>query len=231
MPSDFTNSPKFLKGALVAYDAQTPGTQPRVIAFQYNPEQMKRTLEKKAVEAKGGGGGGGQASKEDVLRAAGPPSESIQLSIVLDAADQLAEPEQNQVVAENGLYPILSTLEMLLYPPTSLVRDIEAQAGQGQAQISPADLPLVLLVWGKTRVVPVLLSNFSIAEESFDVNLNPIRVKIDLSMKVLTYLELKKDTIGYDAYLAYQRNKEQQAGQFQSDARRAEAVRQLLPNA
>ena len=228
MPSDFTNSPRFLKGALVAYDSQTPGSQPRVIAFQYNPEQMKRTLEKKAVESKGGSS---QASKEDVLRAGGPPSESIQLTVVLDASDQLAEPDRNKVVAENGLYPILSTLEMLLYPPTSLVHDIEAQAGKGQAQISPADLPLVLLVWGKTRVVPVLLSSFSISEESFDVNLNPIRAKVDLSMKVLTYLELKKDTIGYDSYLSYQRNKEQQAGRFQSDSRPAESIRQLLPNA
>lgn len=228
MPSDFINSPKFLKGALVAYDSQTPGTQPRVIAFQYNPEQMKRTLEKKAVESKGGSS---QASKEDVLRAAGPPSESIQLSVVLDAADQLSEPDRNRAIVENGLYPILSTLEMLLYPPTSQVHEIEAQAGQGQAQISPADLPLVLLVWGKTRVVPVLLSSFSISEESFDVNLNPIRAKVDLSMKVLTYLELKKDTIGYETYLSYQRNKEQQAGRFQSDSRQSESVRQLLPNA
>jgi len=231
MPSDFTNSPRFLKGALVAYDSQTPGTQPRVIAFQYNPEQMKRTLEKKAVESKGGGGGGSQASKEDVLRAAGPPSESIQLTVVLDAADQLSEPDRNQAVVENGLYPILSTLEMLLYPPTSLVHDIEAQAGKGQAQISPADLPLILLVWGKTRVVPVLLSSFSISEEAFDVNLNPIRAKVDLSLKVLTYLELKKDTIGYDSYLSYQRNKEQQAGKYQADRRQAESIRQLLPNA
>ena len=227
MPSDATNSPKFLKGALVAYDSQTPGSQPRVIAFQYNPEAMKRTLDKKAVESKGGSS---QASKEDVLRAAGPPAESIQISVVLDAADQLSEPDGNRVTVENGLYPILSTLELLLYPPTSLVKEIEAQAGQGQAQISPADLPLVLLVWGKTRVVPVLLSNFSISEESFDVNLNPIRAKVDLSMKVLTYLELKKDTIGYDSYLSYQRNKERQAGRFQGDSRQSASIRQLLPN-
>jgi hypothetical protein len=202
-------------------------TQPRVIAFQYNPEQMKRTLEKKAVESKGGGS---QPSKEDVLRAAGPPAESIQLTVVLDAADQLSEPNRNQVVVEHGLYPILSPLEMLLYPPTSQVHNIEAQAGQGQAQISPADLPLVLLVWGKTRVVPVLLSSFSVSEESFDVNLNPLRAKVDLSMKVLTYLELKKDTIGYDSYLSYQRNKEQQAARFRSDTNVEGSIQQLLPN-
>jgi hypothetical protein len=228
MPADFTNSPKFLKGALVAYDSQTRGSQPRVIAFQYNPEQMKRTLEKKAVESKGGAS---QPSKEDVLRAAGPPAESIQLSIVLDAADQLSEPDRNQAVVEHGLYPVLSTLEMLLYPPTSLVREMEAQAGQGQAQISPADLPLVLLVWGKSRVVPVLLSGFTISEESFDTSLNPIRAKVDLSLKVLTYLELKKDTIGYDSFLSYQRAKEQHSSRFQSPSGAAASIQQLLPNA
>lgn len=227
MPSDSVNSPKFLKGALVAYDTQTAGAPPRVIAFQYNPEQMKRTLEKKAVESKGGGS---QPSKEDVLRAAGPPAESIQLTIVLDAADQLSEPTRNPAVVKHGLYPILSALELLLYPPTAQVRSIEAQAGRGQAQISPADLPLVLLVWGKTRVVPVLLGTFSVSEEAFDTNLNPIRAKVDLSMKVLTYLELKKDTVGYDSYLSYQRNKEQQAARFQPDPNAAGAVQQLLPN-
>ena len=204
MPSEPTNRPRFLKGALVVYESQSPGPPPKVIVFQYNPEQMKRSLEKRAVESKGGGGSA--PSKEDLLRAAGPPAESINLQIALDAADQLAEADRSAV--ENGLFPVLSVLEMLLYPPTSRVQQIEAAAGQGEVQVSPADLPLVLLVWGQSRVVPVMLTSFAISEESFDVKLNPIRVKVDLAMKVLTYLELKKDTVGYDAYLSYQRRKE-----------------------
>src|SRR5215208_1878652 len=42
MPSDFPRSPKLLKGALVVYESQTPGPPPKVIVFQYNPEQLSR---------------------------------------------------------------------------------------------------------------------------------------------------------------------------------------------
>jgi hypothetical protein len=221
MASSFSNSPRFLKGALVVYESQQPGPPPRVIVFQYNPETMKRSLEKRAVEAKGGSS---QPSKEDLLRAAGPPAESITLQISLDAADQLAAPEQHQNAVDSGLYPVLSVMEMLLYPSTAKVQQIDAAAGQGEVQVSPADLPLVLLVWGKSRVVPVMLTSFAVNEEIFDVNLNPIRAKVDLSMKVLTYLELKKDTVGYDAYLSYQRRKEQHAESYQAGAAEASVL-------
>jgi hypothetical protein len=215
MPSEPSTRPRFLKGALVVYESQAPGSTPRVVVFQYNPEQMKRSLEKRAVESKGGSSG---PSKEDLLRAAGPPTESINLQIVLDAADQLADPDANRNAVESGLFPILSVLEMLLYPSTSRVQQIDAAAGQGEVQIAPAEVPLVLLVWGESRVVPVLLSSFSISEEGFDVNLNPTRAKLDLTMKVLTYLELKKNTIGFDAYLSYQRRKEQHAQAYRAGA-------------
>lgn len=228
MPSEFTNRPNFLKGALVVYESQQPGSTPRVIPFQYNPESVKRKLEKRAVENKGGGGGS-TPNKDDLLRAAGPPNESFDLSILLDASDQLNEPDSNRTTVENGLYPILSTLEMLLYPSTARVQENDALAGQGEVQISPADLPLVLLVWGKSRVVPVMLTSFTISEEGFDVNLNPIRVKVDLSLKALTYLELKKSTIGYDAYLSYQRQKEQHAQAYQAGGEQDTAIRRLLP--
>ena len=227
MPSDFSNRPKLLKGALVVYESQQLGTTPKVLVFQYNPDSVKRTIEKRAVEQKGGG----QPSKEDLLRASGPPAESIQLGVTLNAIDQLAEPNENRTTVENGLYPILSVLEMLLYPPTAMVQQIDAQAGAGEVQVSPAELPLVLLVWGKSRAVPVMLNNFSITEEEFDVNLNPIRAKVDLTMKVLTYLELKKDTVGYDSYISYQRQKEQHAQRYQANAGQETSVRQLLPNA
>ncbi len=224
MPSESPNTPRLLKGSLVVYESQTPGPPPKVIVFQYNPEQVRRTLEKRALESKGATA---QPSKEDLLRAAGPPAESIQLQIALDAADQLENPKQNRTTVDHGLYPVLSVLEMLLYPSTAMVHDIEGQAGRGQVQLSPADLPLVLLVWGKSRVVPVALTNFSITEEEFDVKLNPIRARIDLSMKVLTYLELKKDTVGYDSYLSYQRTKEQHAKRYQASA--AETQVRKLP--
>ena len=44
MPSEFPRSPKLLKGALVVFSSQKPGPPPMVIAFQYNPEQLSRSL-------------------------------------------------------------------------------------------------------------------------------------------------------------------------------------------
>jgi len=225
MPSDSPHSPKLLKGALVVYASHAPGPPPQVIVFQYNPDQLKRKLEKRAPEQKRGNVG---ASKEDVLRAQGPPEETIELAVELDAADQLAEPGKNQSTVENGLLPALATLEMLLYPSTARVLENQALAGGGKVQISPADLPLTLLVWGKSRVVPVLLTSFSITEEAFDQALNPIRAKVDLGVKVLTYMELKPNSLGYQAYLSFQRQKETLAQQYQPGDTES-AVRGLLP--
>ena len=93
----------------MVYASHAPGPPPQVIVFQYNPDQLKRKLEKRAPEQKRGNVG---ASKEDVLRAQGPPEETIELAVELDAAEQLAESQQNQTVAVWGLHSALATLEM-----------------------------------------------------------------------------------------------------------------------
>lgn len=211
MASDFPRSPKLLKGGLVVYASQDPGPPPQVIIFQYNPEQMSRSLALRAAPREPSNVG---AAREDVLRVLGPPVETINLSIELDAADQLAEPAQNQATVQNGLHPVVATLEMLLYPTTEKAQKMQDLAQAGQVQVCPADVPLVLLVWGKSRVVPILLTSFSITEQAFDPNLNPIQAKVDLGMRVLTYMELQQGTQGYMAFLAYQRQKELLANQY-----------------
>lgn len=217
-------SPRFCKGALVVYDSQAPGPPPQLIVFQYNPEQVKRKLENRAAKSKPGAN-----AKEDVLRVEGPPKESITLSIVLNAADQLAEPQQNQTVVDWGLHPALATLEMLLYPSTFRVLQNEALSQGGAAQIKPADLPLTLLVWGKSRVVPVKVDSFSITEEAFDQALNPIQAKVELGLTVLSYMELDKKSQGRDIYLSYQKQKETLA-QLHQSAGDESGVRNLIPN-
>jgi hypothetical protein len=88
MPSDFPLSPKLLKGALVVYESQTSGLPTKVIAFQYNPEQLSRSLATRGALSEPGNVGG---AREDVLRVLGPPVETVNLSVELDAADQLTE--------------------------------------------------------------------------------------------------------------------------------------------
>jgi hypothetical protein len=218
-------SPRLLKGALAVYPSQTPGTQPKIIVFQYNPDNLKRTLAIRAQPPDKGNAGG---AREEVLRVLGPPVETVTMSLELDAVDQLEHPDSNRTTVEHGLHPAIATLELLLYPSTSTTQAQQQQAQQGQVQVTPADLALTLMVWSSARVVPVLITSFSVTEEAFDVNLNPIRAKVDLGFKVLTHMELKADSLGYQAYLSYQRQKEtlSQQNQPQGDDTR---IRGMLP--
>ena len=228
MPAASLLRPNLQKGALAVYPTHTPGSQPSsVIVFQFNPEMVKRTLAHRAAPAPAAGASG--AAKEDVLRVAGPPLETINLTVDMHAADQLAEPEQNAAVAEHGLHPSLATLELLMYPPTLNALAIEEKAAAGQVQVSPADLPLVLLVWGKSRVVPVKLTSFAVSEEAFDTRLNPIAAKVELGMQVLTYMEFSDSSIGRDAFLAYQKSKESLALRSRPGSNLT-GIRNLIPH-
>lgn len=219
--------PNLQKGALAVYPTHTPGSQPtRLILFQFNPEAMKRTLAHRAAPAPNQGNSG--AAKEDVLRVAGPPLETINITVDMHAADQLEDPDRNLEVAQHGLHPALATLELLMYPPTLNAQKIEEQAARGQVQVSPADLPLVLLVWGTSRVVPVKLTSFAVSEEAFDTRLNPIAAKVELGMQVLTYMEFTDSSIGRDAFLAYQKAKESLAAMNNPGSNTA-GIRTLLP--
>jgi hypothetical protein len=225
VPSETRISPRLLKGALAVYPSQTPGTQPKIIVFQYNPDNLKRTLAIRAQPPDKGNAGG---AREEVLRVLGPPVETVTMTLELDAVDQLEHPDSNRTAVEHGLHPAIATLELLLYPSTSTTQAQQQQAQQGQVQVTPADLPLTLMVWSSARVVPVLITSFAVTEEAFDVNLNPIRAKVDIGFKVLTHMELKADSLGYQAYLSYQRQKEtlSQQNQPQGDDTR---IRGMLP--
>jgi hypothetical protein len=214
--ADFPRSPQLLKGALALYESDTTTAEPTIVVFQYNPDQLRRSLANRAVPRDPQGGS--EAAPEDILRVGGPPVETINVSVVLDASDQLEDPDGNQTTAEKGLHPALASLELMMYPPSLDAEEIERQAAAGEVQVSPANLPLTLLIWGKSRVVPVTITSFSISEEAFDPRLNPIRAKVELGLKVLTWVEFPGDSLGRDAYLTYQKQKEALAGEFNNSS-------------
>lgn len=76
----------------------------------------------------------------------------------------------------------------------------------------------MLFVWSKNRILPVRLTDFSITEEAFDTNLNPIRAKVSLGMRVLSVDDLGFDHKGGSLYMAYQQNKEQLANKMKAGA-------------
>lgn len=194
-----------IKGAIIAYNSQFLGRRPNVILFQYNPGEVSRSLENRTAPSDVRNVG---AAKEEATRVLGPPVETISVTVELDAAEQLEHPLLHPHVARHGLHPALAALEMLLYPPPTQVHLNRALAQAGTVQYCPPEVPLALFVWGVSRVLPVRLSSFSVTEEAHDRNLNPIRARVELSMRVLTYMELKESSIGYQAYMATQVQKE-----------------------
>ena len=68
--------------------------------------------------------------------------------------------------------------------------------------------PLAILVWGIKRVLPVRLAGFSITEEMFDPNLNPIHAKVSLDLNVLSYHDLGLLSPGGALFMAHQLIKE-----------------------
>jgi hypothetical protein len=206
MPSDFPRRPKFIKGALVEYQSEFVGAVPNVIVFQYNPEELSRSLSDRSATATANQEKG--VAREDRYKVKGPPEETIEVTIELDAADQLGEPARHPHVVAHGLQPALAALELLLYPKTSQIMLNRSLAQAGTVTVQEEKVPLVLFVWGRKRVLPVRLTRFNITEQAFDQALNPIRAQVNLSMTVMTYMDLEENSLGYQAYMASQAQKE-----------------------
>ncbi len=181
MLSDFPGSPHTLKGALVVFETRAP-IPTNLIVFQYNPETMSRSFSQQSSD-----GDPRQQSGRSVNLL--PPTESFSVTVELDAADQLEA--ANPLVLATGLHPTLAALELLLYPPSTALILNKVLALAGSALISPAQSPMVLFVWGPARVLPVRVSSVSFTEEAFDQLLNPIRAKVQLSLRTLTGAELR----------------------------------------
>ncbi len=198
----FPNSPRLQKGGLIGLDPINPLAS--IIVFQYNPETLSRTLRARTTPASGAAGGG--AAPGEAMRLSGPPEESIQLQVVLDATDQMEKADP--ITAQLGIHPQLASLEMLLYPKSALVIANEVLMQAGVIEVIPPEAPLAILVWGVKRVLPVRLSGFTITEEMFDPNLNPIHAKVSLDLNVLSYHDLGLLSPGGGLFMAHQLIKE-----------------------
>jgi hypothetical protein len=199
-------APRLIKGGIVTMDPDTSVVQ-SVIALQYNPDSLSRTLQIQAVP------GGSDGVRVDALRLRGPAIETIKLEAELDATDQLEFPTQYPLAAQYGLHPQLAQLEMLVNPTVETLLADDAMANAGTLEIIPLEQPLTLFVWSSSRVVPVRLTDFSITEEAFDPNLNPIRAKVSLGMRVLSVDDLGFEHPGGHIFMSYLTKKESLASQ------------------
>jgi hypothetical protein len=211
MPSGFPNSPRLVRGGIVTMDPVTSTVQ-SVIALQYNPDTLSRSLQIQAVP------GGQDGVRTDALRLRGPAIETIKLEAELDATDQLEFPTQFPITAQHGLQPQLAQLEMLVNPTVETLIADDNLANAGTLEIIPLEQALTLFVWSKSRVVPVRLTDFSVTEEAFDANLNPVRAKVSLGLRVLNVDDLGFSHPGGRMFMTYLTNKQQLASQVPSAA-------------
>lgn len=195
----FPGSPRLLKGGIVLIDPSTSAVL-RIIALQYNPETLSRSLQIKAL-AEGG-------DRSDVMRLTGPPVETIKVDVEIDATDQLEFPDQNATFVELGIHPQLAALETIVYPANSQIQANNRLASSGTLEIVPMETPLTLFIWSKNRVLPVRLTDFSITEEAFDPKLNPIRAKVSMGMRVLSVNDLPFEHKGSSLFMSYHQQKE-----------------------
>jgi len=194
-------SPRLLKCGLVQVDPDT-GRLLRTISLQYNPDTLTRSLQVQAASS-----GGGQDQSE-ALRLKGAAIETIKLEAEIDAAELLDDPTANPIAVALGIHPQLAVLEELVEPRADDLQTNDTLANSGVLEVLPVEAPLTLFVWSKQRVVPVRVTDLSVTEEAFDVNLNPIRAKVSLGLRVLSVDDLGFKHRGGTLFMAYLRNKE-----------------------
>lgn len=183
------------RGALISTGGDLPA--PVVIAFQYNPASLRRTLSPQMA-------GGEENERSEAVRFTGAPVQTIAAEIELDATDALNVGDRTAETA--GVLPQLSQLELLAYPVLSAVQRNQQALSQGAMEVAPLTAPRCLFVWGSKRVLPVRLTSFEITEEMFDRWLRPIRVTVVLNMRVLNYSDLDASNSEYHDFTVYQQN-------------------------
>lgn len=203
----FSNSPRIVKGGLVLVDADSSSVK-LVIALQYNPDTLSRRLQPQQMNA--------DAEQSEALRLRGPAVETITLEAEIDASDQLEFPDQHRSVVELGIAPQLAVLEGMINPTSADLLANNNLANSGTLEIAPMESALTLFVWGANRIVPVIVTEFSITEEAFDTALNPIRARVSLGMRVLSVDDLGFDHRGGSLFMSYLQAREQFASKAAS---------------
>ncbi len=223
-----------LRGALAEYTGNFLGPLPNVVIFQFNPEQLSRTLE---IPSRGGTQAA-IARTHERHHAEAPPSESFSVTAHFSAADDLGKGgAPAEIFRRFGVGPQIAALEKMVYPngTGSLLGEVVDAIGDvlsgGDAAperpIPREQLPRILFVWGVTRVLPVAIRSLSITEQQFDFMLNPVQAQVEIGLEVIGDLSGGSDPIGKGALTYTRAVKETQAAL--NLARAADVVTDIIP--
>ncbi len=176
-----------LRGALIEYASDFFGPLPNLVIFQFNPDTLSRNI---SIPERPTG-----ATSRETSQAGNIPVERITLTAHFSAADKLNT--GNIIAQELGIGPQLAALEKMVYP-SNLIGELlgealdkigDALGLEGNDDIAKQPIPRekypqILFIWGKTRVLPVLLESMSITEQQYDSSLNPIQAEVALGLAV-----------------------------------------------
>ena len=195
-------SPKLLKAGIVLVDPGS-GSVARIIALQYNPQSLTRSIQPQwynPTKEKG--------TSDTRLQFKGPAVETIKLEAEIDATDKKEKANSKEKVHEVGIHPELSALETLVYPTSLQLKEHNKLASRGIMEVAGMRSLLTVFVWSSHRVAPVRITDYSVTEQFFDSNLNPIQAKVSLGMQVLTVDDLGFNHRAGELFMAYLERRE-----------------------
>lgn len=176
-------SARTIQGAIISIDPVGP---PRLVPFQYNPDEVTRTVT--PMEAPGG------AAAAEARRLWGAPKETITLTLELDGGDPAGD---GKALAGIGVRARLAALQLLVTPGIVSVIAGSIQQAAGVIEILPPTGPLTVLSLGPTRTVPIAIESLTITEQAYDQALVPIRATVRVQARVLTYSDLSVTDPGH----------------------------------
>lgn len=183
-----------IRGALIEYSGQFIGPLPNIVVFQFNPEQLARsiTLANRAAQ----GTDRARRAESERNAASGPPTEEFSLKIALSAAEDLGtEGPFSGVTRTFGIGPQIAALEKMVYPAggggligaliDAVGSALSAAGSAGAERPVPRErLPKLLFIWGPTRLLPVSITSLRITEQEYDSALNPSKAEVDVGLRV-----------------------------------------------
>lgn len=218
-----------LRGAMIEYGTDLIGPIPNVVIFQFNPESLSRTLQ---IPQRPTG-----ATQRETSQAGEKTFEKISFKAHFSAANML---DEGKALAELfGIGPQLAALEKMVQPSSKNAGLVSAAidtigkalgigGGDTSAQPIPRETyPRILFIWGRTRVLPVIIDSLSISELEYDSSLNPVRAEVDITLSVNAVDDCSDDRLAKGALEYSTIAKEAQA--IANLANTAEQIVELIP--
>ncbi|MCB1852627.1 MAG: hypothetical protein KDI83_17920 [Gammaproteobacteria bacterium] len=212
----------FLRGALIEYGSDVLGPLPNIVVFQFNPEQIARTI---TMPNPTGSNPETAAREREAGQSSAPPLESFEITAHFSAADDLGKGGAISAIPRAfGIGPQLAALEKMAVPSTGLLSQLigaavdaigDALGKESDSQATRATprekVPRLLFFWGPSRVVPVKIRSLAITEQKYDPLLNPVQAEVRIGLEIPNSVSQQDDIVGNGALTYTATIKEAQA--------------------